>query len=159
MIATANQYQWAPTYYAAIPAEVAAAEFERLKDLNGGELTPRMVLDSARDPESPLHKAFNWDDASAAERYRLSQARRLISKLVIIREGSPEPAIVHVSLKTDEGRSFREAREVAKSEPLKKLLLQQAGKEFKAMRQRYNKLRELEKVWVEVDQALQGIAV
>ncbi len=53
---------------------------ERLLELErvNGRLAPADVVDAARDPESPLHSHFTWDDTEAAEKYRLSQARTLI---------------------------------------------------------------------------------
>jgi len=51
----------------------------RLEELAaGGILTPEAVVEDARDPDSPLHGEFNWDDASAAHQHRLDQARALI---------------------------------------------------------------------------------
>jgi len=43
-----------------------------------GDLTPRLVVDTARDPRHPLHTRFEWDDTVAAERYRLDQAGQLL---------------------------------------------------------------------------------
>lgn len=43
-----------------------------------GELTPSNVIATARDPQSPLHAHFEWDDDVAARAYRLDQAGRLI---------------------------------------------------------------------------------
>jgi hypothetical protein len=40
-----------------------------------------MVVEAARDPNSPLHSAFTWDDAEAAEQYRLAQARVLLRRV------------------------------------------------------------------------------
>lgn len=53
---------------------------ERLKELerDNGRLAPADVVDAARDPASPLHSHFTWDDSEAAEKYRLMQARTLI---------------------------------------------------------------------------------
>lgn len=53
---------------------------ERLQSLEGddGRITPEAVVEDARDPESPLHDEFEWDDSVAAEKYRLEQARRLL---------------------------------------------------------------------------------
>lgn len=48
-----------------------------------GRLTPHDVLDEARHPDSPLHARFNWDDESAAESWRLEQARRLIRSVQV----------------------------------------------------------------------------
>lgn len=53
---------------------------ERLLELerDNGRLAPADVVDAARDPTSPLHSHFTWDDSEAAEKYRLMQARTLI---------------------------------------------------------------------------------
>lgn len=45
---------------------------------NGGTLTPREIVDVARDEDSPLHWFFEWDDSTAAELYRHEQARTLV---------------------------------------------------------------------------------
>jgi len=49
-----------------------------------GRLTAAAVVDSARDPQSPLHRYFEWDDTSAAESWRLEQARSLIRSVRVI---------------------------------------------------------------------------
>lgn len=44
-------------------------------------LTPETVVDAARNPRSPLHDQFEWDDGAAGEAYRLQQARALIKRV------------------------------------------------------------------------------
>lgn len=56
--------------------EVASA-LEGLRD-SAGLLSPEAIVDAARDPASPLHAHFEWDDARAGHHYRVSQARTLI---------------------------------------------------------------------------------
>ena len=51
---------------------------QAIADANGGKLTPSAVVDDARNPSSPLHGQFEWDDSKAAEAYRVVQARTLI---------------------------------------------------------------------------------
>lgn len=53
-----------------------------------GRLTPDMVVEHARDPESPAHDWFEWDDSKAAHKHRLEQARELLAKRVVIRSES-----------------------------------------------------------------------
>src|SRR4029434_7353041 len=48
-----------------------------------GHLHPATVVDDARDPTSPLHDFFEWDDSTAAQQYRLGQARQLIRRVKI----------------------------------------------------------------------------
>jgi hypothetical protein len=52
-----------------------------LADLHQGRVTPEMVVEAARDPGSPLHSAFTWDDAQAAHEHRLAQARVLLRRV------------------------------------------------------------------------------
>lgn len=67
-----------------IPPEVAAAELERIGSQNpNGAIKPADVVAAARDPRNVLHTQFNWDDSDAAEQYRISQARKLISSIQI----------------------------------------------------------------------------
>ena len=51
---------------------------QALSDANNGKLTPEQVLQAAKDPESPLHDQFVWDDQKAAHKQRLDTARHLI---------------------------------------------------------------------------------
>jgi hypothetical protein len=81
---------------------VERAELERLLKKNGGLLKVDMVVDAARNPRSPLHSHFEWDDTVAAEQYRREQARYLIQKCNITIE-SREAVVVRafVSLPSD----------------------------------------------------------
>jgi hypothetical protein len=54
----------------------------RLLDVHG-VLHPEAVVQAAREPGSPLHKHFTWDDAAAAHAHRLDQARTLIRTVKI----------------------------------------------------------------------------
>jgi len=48
-----------------------------------GSLSPDVVEAAAKDPESPLHHYFEWDDSVAGRAYRLQQAARLIRTVKI----------------------------------------------------------------------------
>ena len=48
-----------------------------------GHLKPEVVVSYAKPDESPLHRVFEWDDAAAAEEYRLIQARTLVRSVVV----------------------------------------------------------------------------
>lgn len=52
--------------------EIAALEDEF------GRVTPELVLDRARDPQTALHTQFTWSDEVAAHSFRLDQARTVI---------------------------------------------------------------------------------
>lgn len=68
-------------------AEQMKAIRERLADLElqgGGRLTPNAVLEDAKDPDSPLHDSFEWDDEKAAHAHRIEQARALITSVRVV---------------------------------------------------------------------------
>ncbi len=64
--------------------QVIGEEIERLKKENDGRITPKDVVDSARDDSSPLHACFDWNDATAAEKQREQIARLLIKSYTIV---------------------------------------------------------------------------
>jgi len=55
-----------------------------LAEANGGRVTPEMVVDDARNPESPLHDYFEWDVNVAAAKHWLDQARTLIRSVKFV---------------------------------------------------------------------------
>jgi hypothetical protein len=57
-------------------------ELARLTAVHG-VLRAEDVVQAARDPASPLHDRFEWDDEKAAEQHRLAQARTLIRTVTI----------------------------------------------------------------------------
>lgn len=48
-----------------------------------GYTTPRIVVNDARDPKSPLHDYFEWDQKVAAEKWRIEQAGYLLRHISI----------------------------------------------------------------------------
>ena len=81
----------------AVEPAVAAAELEKIWEKNHNVLTPQIVVCAARPENSTLHKAFDWDDRCAAERFREHQARELIRSIQIVVPDSPSrPVFIHV---------------------------------------------------------------
>lgn len=74
---------------ARVSAQVAGERLEHLRTAASGELTPDRVVADARDPNSPLHPLFEWNETEAAHQYRLVQARSLIRALAI----EPQPTV------------------------------------------------------------------
>ncbi len=51
---------------------------EKLCKDNDGTITPDEVVKAGRAKSSPIHSCFDWDNASAGDKYRLTQARQLL---------------------------------------------------------------------------------
>jgi hypothetical protein len=67
-----------------VERQQAEQALQALSDARQGLLTPDVVVEAARDPESPLHRYFTWDDAEAGSCYRLEQARTLIRSVKVV---------------------------------------------------------------------------
>jgi hypothetical protein len=63
-------------------AEIIKRELERIRDRHG-RITPKMIVRAARNPNSPLHQEFIWDDRKAANLQREHRARELLTQYIV----------------------------------------------------------------------------
>lgn len=89
-------------------AQAIGEALERIRD-RYGKLTAKTVLTEARKPKHVLHGQFEWDDSTAAEKYRLAQAGMLIRAVVVtFPEVDESPrAFLPVSVRISEDRVER----------------------------------------------------
>lgn len=135
------------------PNEVGK-HLDLLRQEHHGELTPRDVVEDARNPTSPLHSFFEWDDSEAAEQYRLQQARGLIRSVVAIYTRPDLPAIrtkMFVHIPEPGAQHYREASHVMSRADTRKAVLQTAWRELQAWRKRYAELREFADLFEAID--------
>lgn len=73
-------------------------------------ITPKIVVERASNPKSPLHRYFEWDDSIAAQKHREWQARFLITSVHIVdsdsKDAQPIRAFVNVSPDEDDDSLF-----------------------------------------------------
>lgn len=109
-----------------------------------GELTPKAVVENARNPRHVLHKHFEWDDAKAAESFRIEQARTVIRCIHAEDEDASEghaPAFVSISDKG--GVSYRTLADIKSSADLQARVLAQAERDLEAFNRRYTSLQDI----------------
>jgi hypothetical protein len=128
-----------------------------------GTLKPATVVEEARDPESPLHRHFNWDDTEAAQSYRLIQAGVLIRRIKVMvapRDGGvPVRVRALVSLESDRGHDgYRSVEAVLGNTDLTRSMVATALGEFAALRRKYRDLAELSPLFGEIDRLLAASA-
>lgn len=85
------KYSWSKAY--SVKAQVVGDILQRLPSRSSDEL-----LKAASDPDSPLHAEFDWDDTSAARKYRQTQARTMIACLRV--------EVINVQKKPSQVRAF-----------------------------------------------------
>ena len=131
----------------------AIQELQALQAKHNGFLRPKVVVDHARSPKSELHRYFDWDDSSAAEKYRLEQARGLIRVVVSMNVDVQKEVRVFVSLTTDrhEEGGYRELSNVIDDDDLRRILLRDALQELRTLQNKYRTLTELASVFKAID--------
>lgn len=146
----AEIHQWKINKYP-VSADVAKAEFDRIYE-KFGELTAKSVVDENRSVSAPLHSCFEWDDAVAAEKYRVHQAGDMIRCLVTIKETEKpnEPVVVRAMVKTTE--KYEPITVAIRSEQKYAVLLQDALNDVKRFRQKHSALVELKNVFDAMDE-------
>jgi hypothetical protein len=64
--------------------EIVAKRLAEIAGRNNGSLTPDLVVKDAEDSSSPLHELFEWDDGIAGHKYRIEQARQVITSVRVV---------------------------------------------------------------------------
>lgn len=140
---------------------IIGQHIELLRRQQHGELTPNDVVADARNPNSPLHSFFEWDDGQAAEQYRLQQARGLIRAVVAVyvREDAPAvrtKAFVHIN--EPGAQHYRSADHALSQTHTRDMVLRRALDELKQWRKRYKDLEEFAQLIRVVDEVTVKIA-
>jgi len=134
-------YSWKIDKYP-VAAKDAAAEFGRIY-AKYGEITTKNVVDESRGDGAVLHACFEWNDAVAAEKYRLKQAGDMIRCLVTTEKPDDDssPVIVRAIVKTTE--RFEPISVTVKSEEKYAILIADAISDMQWFRRKYETLKEL----------------
>lgn len=135
-------------------AQLVAEEISSI----GESATPSEIVDKARDNGTELHKCFEWDDAVAAEKHRLHQARQLVCHLVIRETVQEDKPPIRFFFKPDSGAGYQPTRIIVRNQDSYQSLLADAMRDLEALRVKYRSLSELERVFDEIDSLTRGKA-
>ena len=133
-------------------------ELQKIAAEHGGVLYPKDVVNAARNPNSPLHGAFEWDDGIAAEKFRLVQARELIRVQVtmIPSRGTPVRAFVSLSPDRVENGGYFPIEQVMNTEKLRLQMLRDAARDLQIFTTKFREIEELTKVNAAAEEFLAG---
>lgn len=152
-------YRWNPRPgfdFKGDPQEIG----EHLEELSTqtGDITPERVVDDARNPQSPLHPNFDWNNKTAAESWRQHTARNLIGSLVVVRVNEKQVTgnvRAFVSVRNGDNKGvYTPIVAVMEDAELRKQVLERARQELHQWRNRYADLSEFAKVFSVVDELL-----
>lgn len=126
------------------------AELEIIRKRHGGKLSPKDVVEFARNKKTALHKCFCWDDSKAAEQYRIEQARRIIqAEVTLLPSDNVTPIRAYCSLSTERGnglKSYRLTTNVLQSDALREQLLADCARDAWTFLAKYKALAN-EREW------------
>lgn len=141
-------YQWKIPGVIPVDAQIAGQELERIYQ-KSGVLTAKEIVNESRPESAPLHGCFEWDDQTAAEKYREGQAQKIVRLIVSVDESRPEAkevrAFVHVE------NAYKPIAVVVNSEEQMMELLQSALAELVAFKKKYKALSSLRPVFDAID--------
>ena len=113
--------------------------------------TTAQILDKARDEQTELHKCFDWNDAEAAEKWRLQQARHIVCNLVIKEKSETPRPEVRVFYKTDADSGYKPTVLIMQDKDEYRKLLDRALAELNSFKAKYKTLAELDGVFDAID--------
>lgn len=153
-------YKFASCAVHKVSAQAVGEICEKLEKEAGG-CTPKRLLDESRDPESPLHNEFDWEDSVAAEKWRIEQARLLISHVRIVRTDDSKERNTYQErgfVSTPGGRGVYVSMDTAlREEEYKSNLLEQAKREMLSFIAKYRRIKELTGVIEAIEEYMNAV--
>jgi hypothetical protein len=113
------------------------------------QLTPKLLVDVARDPEHPLHNRFEWDDTAAGEKWRRHQAHELITSVKVVYKdsgGQPQEVRKWHAIPRESGHVYEPAEEIVQDPLTTKILLASMKREWQTLKKRYEHFEEFRKM-------------
>lgn len=140
-------YKWAKGTRHKVDPNVAGAVCEELE--RDGILNAKNLVDISRPESAPLHDEFDWNDASAAEKFREHQARNIINALVVQTESTQTEVRNFFIVQKEAG--YQSVDILMEKEDTRLKLLEQALRELEWFERKYSRLNELGGVFAAIE--------
>lgn len=142
-------YQWKMEKLYPVDAQLAGEELERIGNESG--VTAKNVVAASKPEDAVLHPCFEWDDKTAAERWREHQARRMVGSLVTVHVEQNENEKCHstnaVRAFVNVSGDYKPLMTVLKVKEYKEEMLDNAKRDMRAFEDKYSSLKELSDVF------------
>jgi hypothetical protein len=148
------KYEWARPGLFPVAPEVAKREFDRLEEIHGKVYDAEVIVEAARSRRNPLHPAFEWDDAKAADEHRKTTARTMQRSLMVQRpdNGGYQPPIPYrMHIQTTEVQGYARTEVVLSDADMREAALALARTRLDSFRACYRHLTELARIMKEID--------
>lgn len=147
-----------PALFKGIQPADAYHEVERIKE-KWGELTAKIILSEARDPNCVFHRYFNWNDEDAAEKFRLIQARDLLRHIEVhvISDGSPKRLRVYEVVRMQDNQGVYKNIETFSNDDID-YVAQSTAKSIKLYRDKLSNYDQFTSVVKHLDDAIEELS-
>lgn len=160
-----NDYKWADGMKWSMDANTVGGIVEYLERKDGAA-TSKGLLEVAKDENSPIHKLFIWDDAVAAEKYRLHTSKSIINSLRIVvkvqddygNEQKILSAFVNIRDERRKAAKYMTVVDALNDDDTRNIVLNRMYKDMKSFADRYALYSEAANVIEAINQTLEGVA-
>ena len=121
-------------------------------------ITPENIVKSAEDNSLEIHKCFTWDNETAGEKWRMQEARQLISSIVIITEKEDEEIKYRAfeSVVIDDQKQYKQIEKVLSDEELYSQIMADITHSINELRKKVSAYKYLSsKLFDRIDDKLQ----
>ncbi|MCP4709867.1 MAG: hypothetical protein GY869_14690 [Planctomycetes bacterium] len=146
------KYEWKRGVAGGLSAETVGKYIDKLDEKHGG-VTPELLLNESRKKKSPLRDCFEWNDTTAAEKYRLHQARHILRAIVVTSENDENATVkvrAFVPVVEDDNHHYTTINRAMSDKELRKQVLTQAVKDLSSWQQKYENLKEFSDVYASI---------
>lgn len=138
-------------------AEKVANEIDQISKQNGvgpdESINAKDYVSWARNnPNSESYKCFDWNDTTAAEKWRIKQARDIMCNLVFVEDKSEEndivsePTSIRLMYGTYDNNTYKKPEIILQNPDEYKKLLERGKEELKSFKERYKTIKEFQNI-------------
>ena len=137
-------------------AHISGADAQTIGEVCAGleaehRLTAKDLVEESRPEDARLHKCFDWNDTTAAEKYREQQARGIIGSVVVKLEPAPEPVRAFFNIEHESPR-YRAIQTILSDQDDTERLYRTALRELQSFRRKYSNLSQLTPLFDLIDE-------
>jgi hypothetical protein len=147
-----KEYSWKTKGFISADANKIGKELEIIEQSK--ELNAQAVVDYARTHiDSELYSVFDWDDSSAAEKYRRGVASTVISTIrveIIEDDKKKTNKPIKAFVQTTRLQNYEPIEVVVKDVDKYQLLLEKAYRELNSIKDKYTELEEIQELLADI---------
>ena len=118
-------------------------------------MKPSFIVEESADKAAALYKYFEWDDKTAAEKYRLHQAKELIKNLSAVKIGRfKQSGSIRAFIGLKQESEYVSIVKIINSSELRENVLDEAMKELEEFYRKYASLEFFSELMTGIDKAV-----